>query len=46
MSSHEHKPGEEQMILAHDAVKGYRPVYYACITLGVIYLGVILAMTL
>lgn len=46
MSQHDHKPGEEKMILAHDAVKGYRPAFYICITLGVLYLAVILAKTL
>jgi len=46
MSHHEQKPGEEKMILAHDAVKGYRPVYYICITLGILYLALILIKTL
>lgn len=38
--------GEEKMILAHDAVKGYRPVFYVCITLGIIYLAGVLWWTL
>jgi hypothetical protein len=46
MSHQEHKPGEEKMILAHDAVKGYRPVFYICITLGILYLALILVETL
>lgn len=27
------------MILAHDEVAGYRPVFYVCITLGMLYLA-------
>jgi len=46
MSQHEHKPGEEKMVLSHDAVKGYRPAFYICITLGVLYLAMILIKTL
>jgi len=46
MNNTDHKPGEEKMVLAHDPVKGYRPVFYVCITVGIIYLAVILAKTL
>lgn len=38
--------GTEKMILAHDAVKGYRPVFYVCITLGILYLAGVLWWTL
>ncbi len=27
------------MILSHDAVKGYRPIFYICITIGILYLA-------
>lgn len=48
-AEHSHEPGhhgEEKMILAHDAVKGYRPVFYVCITLGILYLAGVLWWTL
>ena len=32
--------------LKHEPVPGYRPVFFVAITLGLIYLGVILAWTL
>jgi hypothetical protein len=45
--SHGHgQHSEEKMILAHDAVKGYRPVFYVCITLGILYLAGVLWWTL
>lgn len=37
---------EEKMILSHDAVAGYRPVFYLSITVGLIYLAYILYKTL
>ncbi len=37
---------EEKMILAHDAVDGYRPVFYVAITVGLLYLAFILFKTL
>jgi len=37
---------EEKMILTHDAVAGYRPVFYIAITVGVLYLSFILFKTL
>jgi len=30
------------MILGHDAVEGYRPVFYICITIGILYLAFVL----
>lgn len=33
------------MILAHEAVAGYRPVFYACITIGILYLAFVLWRT-
>lgn len=41
-----HEKHEEKMILAHDPVKGYRPVFYAAFTAGVLYLAYILFQTL
>jgi hypothetical protein len=40
------KPHEEKMILAHDPVAGYRPVFYVAFAAGVIYLIYILFTTL
>ncbi len=34
------------MVLAHDAVEGYRPVFLVAITLGILYLAYILYATL
>ena len=44
MSTHNSHSTQEQgkdgpMILAHDEVAGYRPVFYVCITLGILYLA-------
>lgn len=44
MSSFEHDSQQEQskdgpMILDHQAVAGYRPVFYVCITIGILYLA-------
>jgi len=41
-----HAHDGDKKILAHDAVKGYRPVFYACIIISSIYLAIILAKTL
>jgi hypothetical protein len=30
---------EDPMILAHEAVEGYRPIFYICITIGILYLA-------
>lgn len=33
-------PGNDgPMILAHDEVEGYRPVFYVCIVVGMLYLA-------
>lgn len=37
---------EEKMILDHEAVPGYRPIFLGAITIGVLYLGFILYQTL
>lgn len=42
----EHEHGEELMELTHDPVPGYRPVFLVAITVGLLYLGYILARTL
>lgn len=43
MSTHDHNNSEHTdegpMILAHEAVEGYRPVFYVCITVGILYLA-------
>ena len=50
MTDLETKPLEDEnhngpMILAHDAVKGYRPVFYICITIGILYLAFVFWQT-
>ena len=37
---------EEKMVLAHDPVDGYRPVFKVIFTVGVLYLAYILLTTL
>jgi hypothetical protein len=37
---------EELMELKHDPVPGYRPIFFVAITVGLVYLGVILFNTL
>lgn len=48
MSKHneqqEHKD-DELMVLAHDAVEGYRPIFYICITVGILYLAFVFWQT-
>ncbi len=44
--SSQHHSDEEKMVLAHDAVEGYRPVFLVAITLGTLYLAYILYATL
>ncbi len=44
MSEHEQNHNNDQtedgpMILSHDAVAGYRPIFYICITIGILYLA-------
>jgi len=41
-----HKAHEEKMILAHDPVAGYRPIFYVTFAIGVLYLIYILIRTL
>jgi hypothetical protein len=43
---HGPKKHEEKLILAHDPVAGYRPVFYVTFTAGVLYLAYILFTTL
>ncbi len=37
---------EELQILTHEPVEGYRPVFFALVAVGVLYLAVVLAKTL
>jgi hypothetical protein len=37
---------EEKMELTHEPVKGYRAVFFVAITIGALYLGLILLNTL
>ena len=46
MLDHEKTEQEEKMILDHDAVEGYRPVFLVAITVGIVYLGYIFYQTL
>jgi hypothetical protein len=41
-----HHEQEEKMILAHDPVDGYRPVFNVIFAVGVLYLAYILFTTL
>ncbi|MBE0499804.1 MAG: hypothetical protein IBX47_00050 [Desulfuromonadales bacterium] len=37
---HDHAEKEDgPMILDHAAVDGYRPIFYICITIGILYLA-------
>lgn len=44
--SHKNSEHEEIMILDHEAVPGYRPVFLVAITIGILYLGYIFFRTL
>lgn len=47
-NDHDKAPDHDQdgpMILSHDAVEGYRPVFYICIGLGILYLAFIFWQT-
>jgi hypothetical protein len=44
--SHNNSEHEELMILDHEAVEGYRPVFLVAINIGILYLGYILFCTL
>ena len=46
MNRNAQEPHREKKILRHDPVEGYRPAFYVCLALGVLYLIVILAKTL
>lgn len=44
MSKHEQNNNHDRaedgpMVLAHDAVKGYRPIFYICFAIGMLYLA-------
>ena len=41
-----HEEQEELMELTHDPVPGYRPIFFVAITVGLVYMGVILFNTL
>lgn len=44
--SHNDSDHEEKMILDHEEVPGYRPVFLVAITLGILYLAFIFIRTL
>jgi hypothetical protein len=46
MSNNEQESHGEKRILSHEPVDGYRPAFYVCLALGILYLIVILAKTL
>jgi hypothetical protein len=46
MSNNAQETHGEKRILGHEPVDGYRPAFYICLALGVVYLIVILAKTL
>jgi hypothetical protein len=33
------------MVLGHEAVAGYRPIFYVCITIGILYLAFVFWQT-
>jgi hypothetical protein len=39
-------PEEGKKVLAHEPVRGYRPVFFIAITIGILYLGVVLFFSL
>jgi len=39
-------PGEEKMELTHEPVPGYRRAFFIAVTIGAVYLGVILLNTI
>lgn len=46
MVRNEKNPQEELRIVTHEPVEGYRPVFFALVAVGVLYLAVVLAKTL
>ena len=45
MNSEQEHSEDGPMILAHDEVEGYRPAFYVCITLGILYLAFVFWQT-
>lgn len=46
MNSNTKDPHGELKILSHEPLEGYRPVFFALVAVGVLYLVVVLAKTL
>ena len=46
MNDNTKDPHGEIKILTHEPVQGYRPVFFALVAVGVLYLVVVLAKTL
>ncbi len=46
MERNERNAGQELRILTHEPVEGWRPVFFALVVLGVLYLAFVLARTL
>jgi hypothetical protein len=46
MDGNEKNSQEELRILTHEPVEGWRPVFFVLVTVGVLYLAVVLARTL
>jgi len=46
MNNNTKDPHGEIKILTHEPVKGWRPVFFALVAVGVLYLVVVLAKTL
>ena len=46
MEREEKSPQEELRILSHEPVEGWRPVFFALVAVGALYLAVVLAKTL
>jgi hypothetical protein len=44
--SHNNPEDEEIMVLDHEAVPGYRPIFMVAITVGILYLAYIFFKTL
>jgi len=46
MNEEKEQEEKERMELGHEAVPGYKPVFFITITIGVLYLALILLKTL
>ena len=46
MSQSKKVESDEKMVLDHEEVPGYRPIFYAAITVGILYLAFIFFKTL